>query len=396
MNMVNIMGSIKVAKWVLKDLQKAGYEAYIVGGAVRDHILKLPLNDIDITTNAKPYQVAKLFKTKPTGIKYGTVTVFMQNETFEVTTYRIDGEYKDFRHPDEVVYSDSVIEDVKRRDFRINGLLMNEKEVIIDHVEGLKDIQDKRIRTIGNPDDRFHEDALRMLRAIYFQAKLGFQIDKETRDSISKNKDKLKNIAMERNFNEIIKILKGKYAKRAIKSLATTGIHSILPGLEKGINYMTNLEEVPFVDAFFTLCFALEKEVPKAWPFSNKHRHKYEVAVELINKDTPINDRDLFTYGLDICLLANKVSFLLNRAPNLKTKLENDFNALPLKSELDLKLRGQEIVKLTSKKPGAWLSALQREMVDAILEQKLKNEKETLSQYVIKRVKEQEKPNGTQ
>jgi tRNA nucleotidyltransferase (CCA-adding enzyme) len=385
------MGTLKVAKWVIKDLKKAGYEAYIVGGAVRDHVLKMPMNDIDIATNAKPYQVAKLFKTKDTGRKYGTVTVFMQNETFEVTTYRIDGIYKDFRHPDEVVYSESVIEDVMRRDFRMNGLLMTENEEIIDHVEGLKDIHNKVISTIGNPHERFNEDALRMLRAIHFQAKLGFQIDKETRDAILELKDNLKQVSMERVFNEMIKILKGKYAKRAMKSLVTTELHMTLPGLKKGIEYISTMDEVPFVDAFFTLCFALENDIPKNWKFSNKHRHRYETAVMLINKNEAITQRDLFTYGLDICLLANKVSFMLNRSPNLRSKIENDFNNLPLKSELDLKLRGQEIVKLTNKKPGAWLSAIQKEMVESILDQKLTNDKEKLSAFVLRRINEQEK-----
>ncbi|MDX9692317.1 MAG: CCA tRNA nucleotidyltransferase, partial [Acholeplasmataceae bacterium] len=127
------MSTLKGAKWVLNDLQKNGFEAFIVGGAVRDYLLKEPLNDIDITTIAKPHEVSKIFKTKPTGLKYGTVTVFMHEETYEVTTYRIDGEYTDSRHPESVTFSETVIEDVMRRDFTINGMLMNAKGEIIDH-----------------------------------------------------------------------------------------------------------------------------------------------------------------------------------------------------------------------------------------------------------------------
>lgn len=227
------MSTIKTAKGVLYELKKQGYEAYIVGGAVRDYRLRMPINDVDITTNAKPHQVSKIFRTIPTGIKYGTVTVKFKDEQFEVTTYRIDGEYNDNRHPDQITYSETVIEDVKRRDFTINGLLMNEKQEVIDYVDGEQDLKDKIIRTIGDPYKRFEEDALRMLRAFYFQSKLGFQIEKQTRDAIEALRDKLKNVSMERIVNELIKTIQGPHLKKALKSMVTTKVHEVLPGLKK-------------------------------------------------------------------------------------------------------------------------------------------------------------------
>ncbi len=377
------MSTIRGAKKVIYELKKQHYEAYIVGGAVRDHILKQPTTDIDITTNAKPHQVAKIFKTKPTGLKYGTVTVFMGEETFEVTTYRIDGEYLDNRHPEEVTFCESVEEDVKRRDYTINGLLMTEKEEIIDYVNGRADLQLKIIKTIGKPIERFTEDALRIMRAFYFQSKLGFQIDKETRDAISEMKDKLKDIAMERILNEMIKTLQGSYVKKALKSMVTTGVHEILPGLKEGIEYAENMDEIPFVDAFFALCFTLSGSVPAAWPFSNKHRHRYETARMLSEKNQVFDPYTLYTYGIDLCLLTNRVNYMLKKTKNLTNKIELDYKNLPIQSDLDLKLRATEMIALANKKAGAWVKLLQTEMVIEVLNRRLKNEKSELERYVL-------------
>lgn len=385
--MVNRMSTLKGAKWVLNDLKKQGYQAYIVGGAVRDHLLRIPLTDIDITTNAKPHEVSKIFRTKPTGVKYGTVTVLMNDETYEVTTYRIDGDYIDGRHPDNVTFSETAEEDVKRRDFTINGILMTEKNEIIDYVGGQEDLRNKLIRTIGNPIDRFNEDALRMMRAFYFQSKLGFQIDAETRDAISIMRFKLKEIAMERIMAELIKMLKGEHVRRALKSMITTGVHQVLPGLEKGILYVEQLDEIPFVDAFFTLCFTLHGSIPSEWPFSNKHRNRYEVASKLAKDHDHFDALTLYTYGLDLCLLANRVNVMLKKSRNLKNQIEKTYENLPIQSDLDLKLRASDILKLTDKKAGAWLKNLQKEMVIEVLNRRLKNDKEVLEAYVLQNLK---------
>ncbi|MBU1094121.1 MAG: CCA tRNA nucleotidyltransferase [Firmicutes bacterium] len=380
------MSTIRGAKKVIYELKKQHYEAYIVGGAVRDHILKQPTTDIDITTNAKPHQVAKIFKTKPTGLKYGTVTVFMGDETFEVTTYRVDGQYIDSRHPEDVLFVESVEEDVKRRDFTINGLLMTEKEEIIDYVDGRADLQLKIIKTIGNPIDRFNEDALRIMRAFYFQSKLGFQIEKETRDAITEMKDKLKDIAMERILNEMIKLLQGGHVKKALKSMITTGVHEVLPGLKEGIIYAEDMDEIPFVDAFFTLCFTLSGSVPASWPFSNKHRHRYETARMLSESNQTFDPYTLYTYGIDLCLLANRVNYMLKKTKNLTNKIELDYKNLPIQSDLDLKLRATEIIALANKKAGAWVKNLQTEMVVEVLNRRLKNEKSELERYVLEHI----------
>src|SRR5690554_6381296 len=218
--------SLKSAKNLVKDLKKLGYKAYLVGGVVRDFLMKAKFSDIDITTNAKPFEVMKHFKAVPTGIKYGTVTILYDNFTFEVTTFRTDGPTSDFRHPDSVIYSDNVHDDVERRDFTMNGILMDEYQNIYDYVGGQKDIEQKLIRAIGDPNARFKEDALRMLRAFYFQSKLGFEIESETKEAISHQKLLVKELAMERIHAELIKILRGPHLKMALQDRKSTRLNS--------------------------------------------------------------------------------------------------------------------------------------------------------------------------
>jgi len=384
----DIMKTLNNAQLVLRILKNNGYEAYIVGGAVRDQLLKRNISDIDITTNAKPYQVSKLFDAKPTGIKYGTVTVFFRKESFEITTYRIDGPYQDSRHPDQVTFAQTVIEDVKRRDFTINGLLMDEELKIYDYVDGMSDIQSKFIRAIGDPYLRFSEDAIRMLRAIYFQSKLGFQITKETREAIYDLRDKLQSVAMERVLLELVKILKEKHLKLALKTMITTEVHKMLPGLEKGIEYIVTLDEMPFVDVFFTICFTLNKGiVPSKWPFSNKQKHRYLTAAKLANKKTEFNALDLYEYGIDLCLLASRVNYMLKRERLMQNELMETYKNLPIQSELDLKLKPYDMMEITNKKAGAWLKEMQNQMVLAILNKEIENNQEALRAYLIKHMK---------
>lgn len=376
--------AIKAAKNIIKELKKHGYQAYLVGGVVRDFLMKQKFSDIDITTNAKPFEVMRLFKAVPTGIKYGTVTIQYDNKEFEVTTFRTDGPTKDFRHPDSVVYSDNVQDDVIRRDFTMNAILMDEYQNIYDYVGGQKDIEDKIIRAIGNPNDRFKEDALRMLRALYFQAKLGFNIENETKEAMLNNRLLIEKLAMERVHAELIKILRGPYLKQALESMIDTKIHEVLPGLKKGIEHIVTLDEMPFIDTFFTICFTLNLGfIPSKWTFSNRHRHKYQRASELALKyPKHIPDEGLYHYGLELSLLANKTNFNLGLQSYQNQSLQERFNNLPLRSELDLALTSMEIVDIKNKKAGAWLGQLKNEMVELVLQKKLENTKEALTAFV--------------
>lgn len=195
-------------KFIIDTIMEAGYEAYAVGGCIRDSILLREPSDWDITTSASPYQVKELFRrTLDTGIKHGTVTVMLDKEGFEVTTYRIDGEYEDGRHPKEVTFTRNLTEDLKRRDFTINAMAYNEKDGLVDIFGGLEDIRRRTVRCVGNPLERFSEDALRMMRAVRFSAQLGYRIEEETSNAIRVLASDLKKISAERIQTELVKLL---------------------------------------------------------------------------------------------------------------------------------------------------------------------------------------------
>jgi len=196
------------ARHIIDVITAAGYEAFAVGGCVRDSVLGREPQDWDITTSAKPEQVKGLFpRTIDTGLQHGTVTVMLDREGFEVTTYRIDGEYEDSRHPKEVVFTPNLEEDLKRRDFTINAMAYNEKKGLVDLFGGMEDLRKGVIRCVGNPLERFREDALRILRAIRFSAQLGYHIDRKTQDAIRQLAPSLKNISAERIQAELVKLL---------------------------------------------------------------------------------------------------------------------------------------------------------------------------------------------
>ena len=197
----------KVQK-IINTLEAAGYEAYAVGGCVRDSILGRKPDDWDITTLAKPEEIKRLFpRTIDTGIRHGTVTVMLDKEGFEVTTYRIDGDYEDGRHPKEVTFTASLEEDLKRRDFTINAMAYNEHQGLVDLYGGLADMEAGMIRCVGDAKERFTEDALRMMRAVRFSAQLGYRIEEATKTAITALAPDLQKISAERIQAELIKLV---------------------------------------------------------------------------------------------------------------------------------------------------------------------------------------------
>lgn len=196
------------AQFIINTITEAGFEAYVVGGCVRDSLLGRNPQDWDITTSATPEQVKALFRrTVDTGIRHGTVTVMLDKDGFEVTTYRIDGKYEDGRHPNEVTFTPCLEEDLKRRDFTINAMAYNEKAGLVDMFGGIKDMEDKRIRCVGDARERFQEDALRILRAIRFSAQLGYTIEGQTKAAIQELAGNLSQISAERIQVELVKLL---------------------------------------------------------------------------------------------------------------------------------------------------------------------------------------------
>lgn len=213
---------------ILRTLREAGFEAYVVGGCVRDSLLGRIPGDWDITTSARPQIVQKLFRrTVATGIKHGTVTVMLGAEGFEVTTYRSDGAYSDGRHPDSVSFVSSLREDLSRRDFTVNAMAYSPEEGLIDLFGGMADLKEKRIRAVGNPEERFTEDALRMLRAVRFCAQLGFGIEYETFAAIRLLAGRLNLVSKERIRDEINKLLLSEHPEY-FEILVNAGISAVI------------------------------------------------------------------------------------------------------------------------------------------------------------------------
>lgn len=214
--------------YILDTLHSAGFEGYAVGGCIRDSLLGKEPKDWDITTSATPKEVKSLFPhTVDTGISHGTVTVLLEREGFEVTTYRIDGKYEDSRHPKEVTFTPNLLEDLKRRDFTINAMAYNQKDGLVDAFDGVGDLRRGLIRCVGDAKQRFKEDALRLMRAVRFAAQLGFSIERETYAAICEMAGDLRRISVERIAAELVGLLVSDYPEK-IRALYESGITSVI------------------------------------------------------------------------------------------------------------------------------------------------------------------------
>lgn len=245
----------KNVKKIIKTLEEAGYEAYAVGGCVRDSVLGREPNDWDITTSARPLETKALFKrTVDTGLQHGTVTVLMDGAGYEVTTYRIDGEYEDGRHPKEVLFTSNLLEDLRRRDFTINAMAYNEKEGMVDVFDGMGDMERKVIRCVGDAGERFTEDALRMLRAVRFSAQLGFSIEEKTREAVMSLAGNLSKISAERIQAEMVKLLVSPHPEE-LRAAWETGITAvILPEFDTMMETEQNTPHHRYTVGEHTLC----------------------------------------------------------------------------------------------------------------------------------------------
>ena len=292
-NVENIIGS----------LEEHGFEGFAVGGCVRDSLLKKTPKDWDITTDALPVDMKKIFKkTFDTGIAHGTVTVLMDGVGYELTTYRIDGNYSDGRHPDSVSFSKSLSEDLCRRDFTINAMAYSNKKGIVDLFDGRKDLQNGIIRAVGDAKKRFDEDALRMLRAVRFAAQLGFKIDDDTFEAIKEKAKLLSNVSKERIFVELNKSLCGDFAQN-IKMVYTSGLYRYIgkefAKLDKSIYdfyprkfhnkkhmyWAAFLENIENVEAVKKILFELKSD--------NATRNNAYLLVKELKNPLPSSDEDI-------------------------------------------------------------------------------------------------------
>lgn len=259
---------------ILARLSAAGYRAYAVGGCVRDTLLGIVPHDWDITTSALPEEILAVFAdehTIPTGLKHGTVTVMKNHMPLEVTTFRIDGAYTDSRHPESVTFSDRISDDLSRRDFTINALAWNKDSGVVDCFSGIKDLENGLIRAVGEPEKRFEEDALRILRGYRFSAQLGFSIEENTRKALVSESPRLKNISRERVSSEFCRLITSKGALSVLKMLEEDGV---LPYILEGADYrlpdaaiLDRIEEIPTTpeDRLAFLLYGQNAVDAKAW-----------------------------------------------------------------------------------------------------------------------------------
>lgn len=330
----------KKVKFIIDKIYENGYEAFIVGGCVRDSILGIRPNDYDITTNAKPKDIIDIFKDFKTinnGIKHGTVGVIIDKEVYEITSYRIDGEYEKNRKPKEVVFTTNIIEDLKRRDFTINAIAYNDRVGIVDKFNGIRDIKRKIVQTVGNPDDRFNEDGLRLIRAIRFSSKLNFDIEVNTLKSIYKNANIIKNISKERITEEFTKMIISDNPQDIILLYKTglfksIGIYSymnkqIFKDFEEQLNilrYCPNdfLDRISMLEYIIKFNDIPSKSIIDTLIYSNKNKQECKDIVEcMLVKNENLN-------SINIKLILNKVGpQILTKALRLKKiYLKNEMN----------------------------------------------------------------------
>jgi tRNA nucleotidyltransferase (CCA-adding enzyme) len=376
---------------ILKRLESGGYAAVFVGGFVRDFLLDRPSSDIDIATSATPLQVKALFpKTKDTGVKYGTVTVFLNDHRFEVTTFRTEGSYQDARHPENIDYASKLEDDLVRRDFTINAIAMDASGAILDPVGGRNDLANRTIRAIGDPAIRFEEDALRMLRAFRFAAKLDFAIEPKTKLAIERYRDRLKQLPSERILDEIRTMLAQTHADRALRDMLECRLDDVFLQWGEGIRVFGEADgSIPSFETFFAVSLLnLDGDAIDAWRFSNREKTKIRRLIDLIQ----VTEADSFTpmllycYGLDLCLQADLANAARVRRPPSGPQIRLLDAALPIRRPCDLAFKGDDLLQLTGVRNARVIGQVIEEMIEAILNGALPNEREPLSAFALDRI----------
>lgn len=382
---------LQAAVPVLERINQAGFEVYFVGGCVRDTLLRRPLHDVDLATSAYPQEIKQIFpQTIDTGIEHGTVTVIYQKKAYEITTFRTESGYQDYRRPDKVEFVRSLKEDLKRRDFTINALAMNAQGEIIDLFAGIADLQQRQIRAVGVAADRFHEDALRMLRAVRFQAQLNFTIEKQTLAGIKTNAALLSHIATERIREEFIKLMEGSNRQAGLISLYQTQLYRFCPGLatydfpkilQFAAGQITDEATVwSFLAYLGQLKRAQVRPFLRQWKVANNNIKLAQAAIELLNNYQESNWQ-LYIAGQAATAIAAQV-LRLTCQQELAEQLIEQYQDLPLKSPQQLAINGQQIMQVLNLSPGPQIGQYLKQIQQAIVAGQLVNDYPTIVNYL--------------
>lgn len=364
---------------VIEVLEKAGFEAYFVGGSVRDVIMGKEIHDVDIATSAYPAEVQSLFpKTFDLGVEHGTVLVLMGNEQYEITTFRTESTYQDYRRPDQVTFVRSLEEDLKRRDFCMNALAMNQSGDVIDLFDGIYDIHHHQIRAVGEAEERFNEDALRMMRAVRFASQLDFEIESKTKEAIYHHHSLLEKISMERIQSEWIKLLAGKNPKRGLEDFIATKCFASCKGMaehEDDLIYLSNHLNRPVIEAqgwlllghVFHFDESQLNHFMREWKCSKAMMNLVTPCLEGLKTRLaqPLSAIEQYDLGLERLQLIESVMFFFDQPAN--QAVEADYEALPIHQIQDLAIDGKVLMAETNRSPGKWMGEFLRQAQEKIL-----------------------------
>ncbi|MDP4083856.1 MAG: CCA tRNA nucleotidyltransferase [Bacillota bacterium] len=383
---------------IISSLEKAGFSAFFVGGSVRDYILGRPIHDVDVATSATPDEMKLIFpRTIDIGIEHGTLLILHKEFAYEVTTFRAEKEYVDFRRPKQVTFIRSLKDDLQRRDFTINAIAMDKHGVLIDPFNGQEAIKKREIKTVGKAEERFSEDALRMMRALRFESQLSFSLEKGTLEALSKLGFLLEKIAVERKKTEFEKLLLGANRTLAFKHMLDSNLYQYLPGLKdkkeqlyKFLKYdsiQLNLNEWW---SLFIFCLGLKnKEVElflREWKLPLQQiREIIKISQFLLKRLQQVwNNYDLYMAKEMVISSVEKLCLTIKGKKDLSsiTTFLNLYQSLPIKSRSEMAVTGQDLMDWFHKTGGPWLNETILNVERAILEDHVKNEKITIKEWL--------------
>ncbi|WEG74270.1 CCA tRNA nucleotidyltransferase [Vagococcus intermedius] len=389
MKIEKIPVEFKKALPIIKSLEEAGFEAYFVGGSVRDILLGKAIHDVDIATSAYPEEVKSIFpRTVDVGIEHGTVLVLHEEDQYEITTFRTESTYQDYRRPDQVTFVRSLSEDLKRRDFTINALAMNQVGEIVDLFEGIKDLESQLIRAVGVAQERFNEDALRMMRALRFASQLDFKIEKETLVAIADLSDLLSKISIERIHVEFVKLMLGKNRVGGLLPFIATNCFNYCPGFVDKKLHLQKLAALPNyqiseeAQVWLLVLHMLEvdpkecRKILSEWKLSNAMiKQVTQLLVGLNFRLTqPWNNQKLFEIGLINARLIEQSLCYFDKATNF-TILEEKYQNLAIKNSHDLAVDGKILMNHFNRPPGPWIGKVLAKLETEVVVGNIPNEK---------------------
>lgn len=385
---------------ILEEIEKAGFEAYFVGGSVRDLLLNRDIGDVDIATSATPDEIKGIFsKTVDVGIAHGTVVVLYQGESYEVTTFRSESEYDDFRRPNDVTFIRSLEEDLRRRDFTMNAMAMNKDGEIIDPFDGRAALQNEVIKTVGDASERFHEDALRMMRAVRFVSQLSFAIDSETIQALKEHGKLLSFIAVERITTEFEKLLMGQDYQQAIRLLIETGMYQYLPRLTSYKGELNAFQQLQLDRSFtidehwvmllyhFNLPPTEVESFMRGWKQPVKKIRSVQKGLSCLYKrmHSGWGIEELYRAQIELAVSTEKLfNVLMEKDKDYGIKqLEEKWQALPIKERSELAVTGQDLMAWYEQKGGPWIEERLRQIEIAVIKREIRNGKESIREWLF-------------